>query len=61
MKSRLHKLNGLTHSELKTNMTEVIRDKPKEKYENLIKETFNRTEKFIRKPSNKTKKRNNYL
>ena len=61
MKSRLHKLNGLTHSELKANITKVIKDIPKEKYKNIIKGTYNRTEKFVRKPSNRTKKRKNYL
>ena len=61
MKSRLHKLNGLTHGELKANITNVIKDISKEKYENIIKGTYNRTEKFVRKPSNRTKKRKNYL
>ena len=37
MKSRLYKLDGLTHKELKTNIDKVIKDIPKEKYENIIK------------------------
>jgi hypothetical protein len=45
-KSRLYKLDGLTHKELKTNIDKVIKDIPKEKYENIIKGTYNRTEKI---------------
>ena len=33
----------------------------KEKYENIIKGTYNRTEKFIKNPSNRTRKIKNYL
>ena len=61
MKSKLQKLNGLTHSELKTNITKVIKDIPKDKYENIIKGTYNRNEKFVKNPSNRTKKKKNYL
>ena len=45
MKSRLYKLDGLTHKELK---------------ENIIKGTYNRTEKYIKKPSNRRKTLKNY-
>ena len=61
MKSRLYKLDGLTHKELKTNIDKVIKDIPKEKYENIIKGTYNRTEKYIKKPSNRRKTLKNYL
>ena len=61
MKSKLYKLDGLTYSELKANITKVIKDIPKEKYENIIKGTYNRTEKFIKNPSNRTRKKKNYL
>jgi len=61
MKSKLQKLNGLTHGELKANITKVIKDIPKEKYENIIKGTYNRTEKFVKNPSNRTRKKKNYL
>ena len=61
MKSRLQKLDGLTHKELKTNIEKVIKDIPKEKYENIIKGTYNRTEKYHKKPSNIKKKLKNYL
>ena len=36
MKSRLQKLDWLTHTELKTDIKKVIKDIPKEKYENII-------------------------
>ena len=39
----------------------VIKDIPKEKYENIIKGTYNRTEKYIKKPSNRRKTLKNYL
>ena len=51
MKSQLHKLEGLTYKELKTNIEKVIKDIPKEKYENIIKGTYNRTKKYSKKPS----------
>ncbi len=55
MKSRLYKLDGLTHKELKENINKVVKEIPKEKYENIIKGTYNRTEKYIKKPSNRRK------
>lgn len=61
MKSRLQKLDGLTHKELKTNIEKVIKDIPKEKYENIIKGTYNRTKKYSKKPSNRRKTLKNYL
>ena len=61
MKSRLYKLDGLTHKELKVNIDKVIKEIPKEKYENIIKGTYNRTEKYIKKHSNRRKTLKNYL
>ena len=60
LKSRLQKLDGLTHKELKTNINKVIKKIPKEKYENIIKGTYNRTEKYIKKPSSRRKILKNY-
>ena len=60
MKSRLQKLDGLTHKELKTNIEKVIKDIPKEKYENIIKGTYNKTNKYSKKPSNRKKTLKNY-
>ena len=49
MKSRLQKLDSLTRKELKNNNIEkVIKDIPKEKYDNIIKGTYNRTKKNIK-------------
>ena len=61
LKSRLQKLDGLTHVELKRNITKVIHGIPKEKYRNIVKGAYERPEKYISK--NKTRKRpkKNYL
>ena len=61
LKSRLQKLDGLTHEKLKENIEKVIKEKvikdiPKEKYENIFKGSYNRTEKYVKKPSNRTRK-----
>ena len=61
MKSRLQKLDGLTHKELKTNINNVIKDIPKEKYDNIIKGTYNRTKKYSNKSYNRRKTLKNYL
>ena len=54
MKSRLQKLNGLTYNNLKENITKVICEIPKEKYENIFKGAYERPEKYV--PKNKTRK-----
>jgi hypothetical protein len=60
LKSRLQKLDGLTHTKLKENIENVIRKIPKEKYENIFKGAYERPEKYI--PKKKTKKiKKNYL
>ena len=61
LKSRLQKLDGLTHVDLKRNITKVIQGIPKEKYRNIVKGAYERPEKYISK--NKTRKRpkKNYL
>ena len=41
LKSRLQKLDGLTHAELKENITKTIINIPKEKYRNIIKGVLN--------------------
>jgi transposase len=61
LKSRLQKLNGLTHEKLKKNIKKVIKDIPKEKYENIFKGAYERPEKYVKKPSNRTRKLKNYL
>ena len=55
LKSRLQKLDGLTHEKLKENITNVIRGIPKEKYENIFKGAYNRDVVYVK---NKTRKQN---
>ena len=61
LKSRLQKLDGLTHSALKENITKVIREIPKEKYRNIIKGTYERPEKYVSKKNKTQKIKKNYL
>jgi len=61
LKSRLQKLDGLTHSALKENITKVIREIPKEKYRNIIKGAYERPEKYVSKKNNTRKIKKNYL
>ena len=61
LKSRLQKLNGLTHEKLKENIKKVIKDIPKENYENIFKGAYERPEKYVKKPSNRTLKLKKYL
>ena len=42
-------------------MLKGVKDIPKEKYENIFKGAYNRTEKYVKKPSNRTRKLKNYL
>jgi hypothetical protein len=49
LKSRLQKLDGLTHPELKRNITETIQKIPKEKYVNIFKGAYERPEKYVSK------------
>jgi len=61
LKSRLQKLDGLTHTALKENITKVIREIPKEKYRNIVKGTYERPEKYVSKKNNTQKIKKNYL
>jgi len=61
LKSRLQKLDGLTHQELKENITKTIRNIPKDKYRNIIKGAYKRPEKYISKKNNTRKIKKNYL
>jgi len=49
LKSRLQKLDGLTHTELKENITKTILNIPKDKYRNIIKGAYERPEKYVSK------------
>jgi len=61
LKSRLQKLDGLTHTELKENITKTIRNIPKKKYRNIIKGAYERPDKYISKKNNTRKIKKNYL
>jgi hypothetical protein len=54
LKSKLQKLDGLTYNELKKNIEKVIKEIPREKYENIFKGDYERPEKYVSK--NKTRK-----
>ena len=45
LKSRLQKLDALTHIKLKENITKIIREIPKEKYKNIFKAAYQRPQK----------------
>ena len=60
LKSRLQKLDGLTHTEMKNNISKVLEKIPKEKYRNIFKGAYERPEKYVsNKKTRKIKK--NYL
>lgn len=61
LKSRLQKLDGLTHDELKENITKTIKSIPKEKYRNIIKGAYERPEKYVSKKNKTRKIKKNYL
>ena len=58
LKSRLQKLDGLTHEKLKVNITNVIRAIPKEKYENIFKGAYNRDILYVKHKTRKRKLKN---
>jgi transposase len=58
LKSRLQKLDGLTHEKLKVNITNVIRGIPKEKYENIFKGAYNRDVVYLKNKTRKQKLKN---
>ena len=58
LKSRLQKLDGLTHEKLKENITNVIREIPKEKYENIFKGAYNRDIVYLKNKTRKKKLKN---
>jgi transposase len=61
LKSHLQKLDGLTHGELKNNITKTIRTIPKEKYRNIIKGAYERPEKYVPNKNKTRKIKKNYL
>ena len=60
LKSRLQKLDGLTHEEFKENITKTIKTF-KKKYKNIIKGAYERPEKYVSKKNKARKIKKNYL
>ena len=60
LKSRLQKIDGLTHAKLKDNISKVLRYIPDEKYTNIFKGTYNRYTTYVKKTSRMTRKLKNY-
>jgi hypothetical protein len=62
MKSKLQKLEGLTYNKLYNNIKKVIKDIPKEMYENIMNGTYERVVKYVKKKlSNRSKTPKNYV
>ena len=60
LKSRLQKIDGLTHTKLKETISKVLCEIPKEKYTNIFKGSYNRDLKYVKKISRMTRKLKNY-
>jgi hypothetical protein len=58
MKAILRKKEGLTHSEIKLNISNVIRNIPKEKYENIFKGAYNRNAVYVKIKQEKIRAKN---
>ena len=56
LKSRLQKKKGLTYDELVKNVKDVLDEIPIHIYKNLIKWVYDRSEKYVKRPSTRKKK-----
>jgi len=61
LKSRLQKLDGLKYEDLKENISKVITQIPKEKYENIFKGAYNREKVYIQRNKTRQLRSKNYL
>lgn len=59
LKSRLQKKKGLTYDELVKNVKDVLDEIPIHIYKNLIKWVYDRSEKYVKRPSTRKKKPKN--
>ena len=59
--SRLQKKKGLTYDELVNNVKDVLDEIPIHIYKNLIKGTYDRSEKYVKRPSTRKRKPKKYL
>jgi len=60
LKSRLRKLTGLKHEELKKNISIVIKEIPKENYKNILEGTYKRPNIYVKATSNRLKEPKTY-
>ena len=60
LKSCLQKIDGLTHTKLKENISKVLKDIPKDKYTNIFKGAYNRDLNYVKKISRMSRKLKNY-
>ena len=61
LKSRLQKKKGLTYDELVKNVKDVLYEIPIHIYKNLIKGAYDRSEKYVKRPSTRKRKPKKYL
>ena len=61
LKSRLQKKKGLTYDELVKNVKDVLDEIPIHIYKNLIRGAYDRSEKYVKRPSTRKRKPKNYL
>ena len=61
LKSRLQKKKGLTYDELVNNVKDVLQEIPIHIYKNLIKGAYDRSEKYVKRPSTRKRKPKKYL
>ena len=61
LKSKLQKLDGLTHEEIKKNIKKSLKDIPIESYVNIFKGAYDRSEKYVKTTIPRVKKTKNYL
>ena len=61
LKSRLQKLEGLRYADLKRNISKVITEIPKEKYENIFKGAYVREKVYTQRNKTRKLRKKNYL
>jgi len=61
LKSRLQKLEGLRYEDLKRNISKVITEIPKEKYENIFKGAYVREKVYTQRNKTRKLRKKNYL
>lgn len=61
LKSRLQKKKGLTYDELVNNVKDVLDEIPIHIYKNLIRGAYDRSEKYVKRPSTRKRKPKKYL